>query len=510
MTNKMKRLSQIVSFSLCISGINMLHANIFKGDKFYAEKNYPMALEEYKKSAEIGSPPAYYQLGTMYYKGQGVKKNNINALIWFSLAAEYQFNDSESALSQMLAALPEEQRLYVEQLVAAFQKRFGKQVIQSKYYPELITANLASKITFGGQGELATQYETLNEIFAMQTDIEIETDSFDFGGSSGFGEADFNDGFSDTGDTNSPDPLDNLFNRPYLLIADYDVAPDGSVRNIVPVQSIGFTRRAEEELQTLTLPKPNFNGQFVNFVNRTGMGFANYDKFQMADEMPAFYDRMRRIARKTKNSDKAEDIYKYAMVLKLFPWIRQEEGEAMKKLEQAANLEHPRAQYEYGLTLYREQNNVAKGIHWISSAAKYGLDTAEYRLGHILHTSPYVVNDEKKALFWYQLAAEKNHQPAMLKSAELKLLANDPSLHDQKGAIDLLAAVANDQNYNPSYHYLYAVSRIKGEYRNFREVVQHMRRAIDLGEDLNWDVSAWEKQLDSWTTGRVTISQESS
>lgn len=507
MNKKRNRLSLALALSCAVLASGQVYGNIFKADKYYAEKKYDLALAEYKKSAEIGSPPAYYQLGTMYYKGQGVQKNNINALIWFSLASEYQFNDSESVLEQMFAALPKDQKAYIEQLVSAFQQRFGKSVTQKKYFPELITANLASKVTFGGEGKLSDQYETLDEIFGPSMESSFDMEPFD----AGISDDEFSDGFGFDGSSEEQeDPVASIFNRPYLLIADYDVAPDGSVRNITPVQSIGFTRRAEEELQTVTMPQPNFNGQFVHFLNRTGMGFAHYDKFQMSDEMPAFYDRMRRLARKLKDSDKPDDMYRYAMALTHFNWLRQAPEEAQQKLLSAANQEHPHAQYEYGLKMYREQSNIAEAIYWIGSAAKYGLDRAEYRLGYILHNSPWVVKDEKKALHWYSLAAAKNHQAAMLKSAELKLLANDKSLHDQKGAIDLLQAVERDQSYNPTYHYLFAVSRIRGEYRDFRKVVEHMRRAIDLGDDLNWDVSEWERQLENWTTGRVTITNESS
>lgn len=48
-------------------------------------------------------------------------------------------------------------------------------------------------------------------------------------------------------------------------------------------------------------------------------------------------------------------------------------------------------------------------------------------------------------------------------------------------------------------------SHLKGESRNFRNVVKHLRLAISRGRTLNWDVSKWEEQLSRWTTGVVTI-----
>ncbi|AWB65053.1 sel1 repeat family protein [Saccharobesus litoralis] len=495
--------------SVCVACYSTTaQANIFKGDELFTKQNYKAAFKEYAKSANIGSPHAYYQMGTMYHKGLGVGQDSISALIWFSLAAEYQFNDSEQILKKMINALPTDQRAFFEQLVFSFQEKFGKQKIQQKYYPELITTNLATKVTFGGDGTLESQYQTADELFGaidsgFSDSFEVEPVSFGFEDEEGAISESYDD------PSQSKDPLQDFFNRPYFLIVDYDVAPDGSVRNMTPIQTIGYPRRALENLETQTFPQPTFNGKRVNFVNRTYMGMATYSKFQMSDENERLYDRVRRLAKKLKASQALDDKYQYAMALLNFTWLKQEEGEALSLLEEAAKAGHPKAQFEYGLKLYREQTNPAEAIHWIAKASQYGLVQAEYRLARILQDSPWVVADEKKALFWYEMAANKQHEPAILKSIELKLLANDKSLHNQKQAVEMLSQLADKKHNHPTFNYLVAVSHLGGEYRDFTKVVKHMRKAIDLGEDLNWDVSAWEEQLASWTTGTVYISEES-
>ena len=109
------------------------------------------------------------------------------------------------------------------------------------------------------------------------------------------------------------------------------------------------------------------------------------------------------------------------------------------------------------------------------------------------------------SLFWFELAAAKNHAGANLKAAELKLLAQDKTLHDFKSAIAHLNNIESTQQENPEFHYLVAVSYLHGENRDMVKAISHIRKAISIGNRLNWDVSDWEDQYKLWTTGKVYI-----
>lgn len=505
-TIKAKLITPLISALLMsVSGMQA-QANIFKGDNFFKAEKYQQAKEEYLASAQIGSPNAYYQLGTIYYKGLGEPQNYISALVWFSLAAEYEFSDSKQVSEQMLAALPAEQLPYVKKLVKQFKQKFGKQIVQQTYYPEILVSNLTETIHFSGEGKPDSVHQTDFEAFGpvLEEDtFEIVSEELD----------EFDDGFGfetiDSEPQNNSFTMPDFFNRPYFLIADYDLAPDGTARNITPIQTIGYTRKAIQSLRQLQTEKPLFKGQPAHFINRINMGMASYGRFEMADTNQTLYDRLRRLARKLKNSTKLEDRYQYAMALTNFSWLPQEKTEAETLLKQVAKAGHPLAQYEYGLKLYREQTDIAQAIYWLASASKFGLDKAEYRLGHILQTSPWVVNDEAKALFWYLSAAEKQFQPAMLKAAEIKLLTQDKDLFDQPGAIELLNELAEQNQDNPEYHYLYAVSRLSGKHRDLKVAFASMRKAINLAESYYWDVSDWHAKLSDWTRGKVQITSES-
>ena len=56
------------------------------------EKNLPLAFEYCQKAAFMGSPRAQNNLAFMYIKGLGVEKSYINSYVWASVAIKYGYN----------------------------------------------------------------------------------------------------------------------------------------------------------------------------------------------------------------------------------------------------------------------------------------------------------------------------------------------------------------------------------------------------------------------------------
>ncbi|MGJ8681211.1 tetratricopeptide repeat protein [Paraglaciecola sp.] len=514
----MKFLSKTLSLvTLCISSASFpaFSIDVFQADEYFAKQQYELARKEYSDAAIVGNPHAYYQLGTLYYKGLGVKQDSITALVWFSLAAEYQYYDSEDIVKEMLKTLSEPKYNYFSEIILAFKNKFGKQIVDAQFFPEIDETNLALRVTFDGEGKLSNTFHDPDLLLA------------DYGDESNFsGEFNFDDEFSDeNGGTPGLPPASQFtangnidgslaFVRPRFtdltrknpfLVIDYEVGPDGSIRNISELQTIGYSRRVLERFAQNSTAEPSFNGERVNFINRSYLGTADYDSFEIRNRYKQLYSRIGRYVKRWKNSDTLQDKYQYAMALTKFSWLKREEGEAEKRLKVLAEAGHAKAQYEYGLTLYREQKDIKQAIHWISEASKYGLSEAEYLLGQILYTSPWVKNDQQKALFWFESAAAKGYVPASLKFAELSLLADEKSLHDVPKAIEYLDAIATQERENPQYYFLQAVSHKNRDNRQFENVVKNMELAIHYGEIYNWDVSYWKSLLAKWVTGSVSI-----
>ncbi|WP_158968754.1 tetratricopeptide repeat protein [Paraglaciecola sp. L3A3] len=507
----MEKLSRYLSSTLIFTSLishSVLALDIFEADRLFEKKQYKQALQEYSKAAQVGSPHAYYQLGTIYHKGLDVSRDNISAYIWLSLAAEYGFSDSKKAASEILELLTDTQKDNAKYILLSLKQKLGKEVIQSKYFPVLNQQNLNEKITFGGDGKLEITYQDTD--LMLDSFDSFESDAF-YDDVSSFDNPDGEDAFSDapqeaqTGTIRAPAQF--IRKTPFLIV-DYDVGPDGSIRNVTPVQKIGYSRTLQEKFMFNTFPAPNFKDTRVSFINRSYMGSATYSQFQMKDEYERLYDKLRRITKKLKISEVPEDKYQYAMMLLTFTWLKQEDSEAIQLLKEVAESGHPLAQFEYGAKLYREQTDIQQGIHWISEASKYGLPKAEYLLASILQNSPWVLNDEKKALYWYESAAQKDHLAAQLKAAELQLLAIDTNLHDLTAANEYLQQLKESQRDNPEYYFLLAIAEKNRPNRDFKQVINYVEEAIDLGEKFNWDVSYWQGLLEKWTTGSVYIVED--
>ena len=58
-------------------------ANYEKGMQAYDSEDYQTAYQEFKESAETGDANSQFMLGTLYYFGYGLEKNESEAIAWF-------------------------------------------------------------------------------------------------------------------------------------------------------------------------------------------------------------------------------------------------------------------------------------------------------------------------------------------------------------------------------------------------------------------------------------------
>ncbi|WAJ71905.1 tetratricopeptide repeat protein [Catenovulum adriaticum] len=496
----MKSITQI--FAITLTSLIVLpltiHANTYKAAEYIESKNFQKARSEYLKSASVGSAMAFYQLGTMTFQGIGTKKDLTEAIVWFSLAAELEYKDSRNVATTLIQLLPNQDIDKLESLMIQYENVYGQTNVSNNYFPQINHASLTNKITFDGKTSLDEFIETTEHDLDMAVDVGLDSITDSASGES-----------FDSGESDDITSLLAFVKPAHLLVADFDIAPDGTMRNAVSVQSLGYTRQTLEELKSKTLPIPQYLDQPVYFNHRIRTGIATFDRFDMSEKSEYLYAKILREARELKKTSSLDDKYEYAVLLLTYPWLPQKEGEALTVLLDTAKAGHPGAQFEYGLKQYREQTDVESAIKWLYAAAQFGVARAQYQLGNILQYSPWVNKDETKAMRWYQFAAQQDHSVAALKIAELKLSADDKNLHNFKEAVNILAQIEEQHKSNPEYYYLYAISRTKGEHRDIKVAFSYLSKAIRLAESYNWNVSDWHDLMARWTTGNVQITSES-
>jgi len=482
--------------------------NIEQADSHYKKQQYELALNEYLRAAAVDEPKAFYQLGVMHYKGLGVEKDSVKALVWFSLAANFNYDNAKEVVENLFKHANKEDKNMLNQQVSNVKSKLKKNALYLDYMPDLNKINLNSKIRFGDEdeldpAELLKESETFG-ISMFGVDVNSSSSISSSGPDGGLG------GGSAGSDINAG-ILDVDVAQSFYLIAEYDIAPDGSIRNVIAKESSGNeeANHALYDLRRSTIENPTLLEKQAYFAGMSYRGIASFNKHRMKHRYAYLYKTVRKQRTALQESEDSVDSYKYAMLLQTFPWLASNKAQAMAALKKAAEKGFPLAEYQYGLKLYQQQTDPQQAIHWIGQSAKNGVKQAQYRLGDLLKNSPWIIQDEKKAIFWFEEAARQGHIIAKQKVAEIKILTTDEQLKDITGGAFDLAEIEQHQNKDPQYQYLQAMAQSQMENRNLPKAVKHIRRAISYGKSLNWDVTAWQEQLKNWTSGgSVTIQDD--
>ena len=76
-------------------------AELDKAKKLQEDGQPKEAIPILLKLAEVDFPPAQYLLGSMYFRGEGVEKDEKKAFHWISSAAYYGFAEAQNSLGLM-------------------------------------------------------------------------------------------------------------------------------------------------------------------------------------------------------------------------------------------------------------------------------------------------------------------------------------------------------------------------------------------------------------------------
>ena len=75
--------------------------NFSVGNDAYQAEDYDVALREWEPLAAAGVAAAQFNVGLMYYHGQGVPQDFVKAVKWYQLAAEQEFIEAQNHLGTM-------------------------------------------------------------------------------------------------------------------------------------------------------------------------------------------------------------------------------------------------------------------------------------------------------------------------------------------------------------------------------------------------------------------------
>ena len=65
------------------------------------KNSYSEAVRWYRKAAQQGDDDSQYNLGNMYFRGEGVEQDPAEAVKWFKMAAQNGNESAQNALKQL-------------------------------------------------------------------------------------------------------------------------------------------------------------------------------------------------------------------------------------------------------------------------------------------------------------------------------------------------------------------------------------------------------------------------
>jgi Sel1 repeat len=94
-------LAVLFAAGVLVSGAVPGHAGVGEGFAAYLMRDYETAYREFLTEAQRGDPSAQHMVGILYQNGQGVPKNNDDAVAWYRKAAEQGYDRGQYNLGIM-------------------------------------------------------------------------------------------------------------------------------------------------------------------------------------------------------------------------------------------------------------------------------------------------------------------------------------------------------------------------------------------------------------------------
>jgi len=412
----------------------------------YNAGEYAEAYRSFDALAAIGDYSSAFNIGVMYYRGEYVDRDPVEAWGWMQLAASQTGEEGPSITAGRIFSglTPEEQdaaRARLEELLHSH----GKQQILADLSPALLPDN---------------------ECDVDRIPVTKEPPRYPRG-----------------------ELARGRFGR---VVLEYAVMPGGHVRDVTVSQTSGaaFSRAAAKsalsfryEPAAVSEPTTGYKTAFTFNIPGTVT-----NKRQLVAELNEWKD-------KAESGDPAAQ-YVYAFRLGVLRSFRKymkgvdlEYQTANKWYLEAAKQGVPQAQFEIGRNMVMGrgcETDAKNGIKWISAAAAGGLPEAQNYLATSARTMP---DDERRehAIRWLKNASMNGHYLSKLLLAwELATGPGQPSAEDLALAEDLVAEEPSD--YFDEVRILETKAAVAAAQADFSVAQRLQKQAIKRAKRLKWDL----------------------
>ena len=434
--------------------LSISNANIIDAQNYFDQKDYVQSFKEYQKLAQLGNVRAQYNVGIMFFKGQGVEKNTLDAYAWLMVAEAI-----DPEVKQFLKLV--EKDLNPEDFAAA--KANGSNLTKLYGYKQ-------SETLLG-----PVEKEAISQQGTQKSYIWFKTRK------SSLKKVDY------------PQRALKKSGRGWVDLS-YNIYPDGSVRDI------NITHQYPHEL---------FAPSAIDFISKQ-----NYDAYQGNSKITLeheFYTSYRikygiygisfinskmkrKIADllKTALSGSHEAQYQYT---NLYYTILNNGGGVSEKtinkwLFRSAQFGLADAQFRLGENIYYGQSckqDRQKGLDWILRAAQKNNIEAQYLAYHLLRNSDLHNISGKTAQYWLKKSAENGSLIGQIKYAKYISRKENSTFTDIDLAFKHLDNYAKHIAQTADWHQTRALLFSKTSKPS--EAEKAITKAIKLAKKSHWDLS---------------------
>src|SRR6478736_1997693 len=112
-------------------------SGVGEANALYKKQDYSGAFTEFMRAAEIGDHLAQFNVGAMYYRGEHVAKDNVQAYAWMVLAGQKDNEDWRKVATALYAELNDDQKKQADQAKETLFSQFSDEVVAAELAPEL-------------------------------------------------------------------------------------------------------------------------------------------------------------------------------------------------------------------------------------------------------------------------------------------------------------------------------------------------------------------------------------
>jgi TonB family protein len=437
---------------------SVAQADFELGMKYYNQSNFEKAHREFNQAAKFGDVSAQFNLGVMYFRGEFVAKDPIQAYAWLALAAQDPDYKEQGLHLQIYKTFSDEQKKIADLAYQEIFKQFNQAAIEESLKPTLVNAStLSRKVRVLKQTNPNYPQTMLRDEKSGYVDILLT------------------------------------------------IAKDGTTRDHVVYFSTNkaFTQPTLDAIRKWQYKPAIIDGKPVEVQGYKirfsfMLGDMKYDDSKINMALDAFKEKAL--------TGKASDQFLYGFFLDILPTYTEfkpklDDGEnANKWYLLAAQNGDIVSSYFLGQNILNGNMCMPdpnKGMAWLLKAASKNMVNAQYLLAAELLSGTRLLKNDDQGMYWLNKAANGNsisNYQAKLRLAWI--LSTHPSKDKRDGALALSHLQTIDKNYQDKQTYYRTAAAVYAENGDFELAQQWQEKALSDAKSLEFSLDALQSHLE--------------